>query len=190
MTVAAEVYRLINTSGDGSGPSDAGAVARCWRPRLATLSSVDGIDGMRGEMTNDDARLRTLVNQETNNFWNHLGILIEAVEVGYIRLRLPIRPEFGTYRREHVMHGGVVASLIDSGASAALSLQSPDEPPWTGTVSTDLSVSFLAAATTDLVAEARVLRAGRSLAWVQVDVRDAAGTLVAVGRVTVAIRRE
>ena len=145
---------------------------------------------MLRHMTDEESRLRALVNQETNRFWNHLGIQVEAVEPGYVRLRLPMQPEFGTYRRAHVMHGGVVASLIDSGASAVLSLQAPDEPAWTGTVSTDLSVSFLAAATTDLVADARVIREGRSLAWVQVDVRDEAGTLVAVGRVTVAIRRD
>lgn len=140
--------------------------------------------------TSDEARLRALVDQHTNRFWNHLGIVVDAVEEGFVRLRLPMQPEFGTFRREGVMHGGVVASLIDSGASAVLTLQSPDEPLWTGTVSTDLSVSFLAAATSELVADARVVRAGRRMAWVQVDVRDTSGAVVAVGRVTVTIRRE
>ena len=171
---ASELYRRMGFVAD-SQPDERGEI-NAWLSVGGTMS--------------DEARLRALVSQETNRFWNHLGIVIEAVDEGFVRLRLPMQPEFGTYRREGVMHGGVIASLIDSGASAVLTLQAADEPAWTGTVSTDLSVSFLAAATSDLVADARVVRAGRRMAWVQVDVRDASDALVAVGRVTVAIRRE
>ena len=63
----------------------------------------------------DEARLRALVDQHTNRLWNHLGIVVDAVGEGFVRLRLPMQAVFGTYRREDVMHGGVVASLIDSG---------------------------------------------------------------------------
>ena len=68
-------------------------------------------------------------------------------------------------------------------------LRGEDEAPWRGQATTDLNVSYLDAATSDLVAEGQVLRSGRAIAWVQVDVRRADGVLVAVGRATVSIRR-
>jgi acyl-coenzyme A thioesterase PaaI-like protein len=52
-----------------------------------------------------------------------------------------------------------------------------------------MNVAYLDAASSDLTAEGRVLRSGRSIAWVDVEVRAADGTLVAVGRATVSIRR-
>ena len=66
-----------------------------------------------------------------------------------------------TFRREGAVQGGALASLIDEAAGVALlSSQQPGEPPRVVTVSTDLNVSYLDAARTDLLAEARVLRVG------------------------------
>lgn len=139
--------------------------------------------------TDEETRLRTLIEAERINYWQTLGITIERIAVGRLRLALPMRPALGTYRRDHVMHGGAIASLIDAAGSVARTLQTPDEPPWTAVATTDLNVSYLDAATTDLVADARVLRAGRTVAFVEVEVRNTEDTLVAIGRVTVAIRR-
>jgi len=46
------------------------------------------------------------------------------------------------------------------------------------------------AITTDAIAEARILRAGRSIGFAQVEVRDAAGKLAAIGRVTYSVIRK
>ena len=51
-----------------------------------------------------------------------------------------------------------------------------------GQATLDLNVTFLNAATTDVHADAQVLRSSRTLVFTSVDVRDAAGTLVAVER--------
>ncbi len=93
-------------------------------------------------------------------------------------------------RRPGTIHGGVLASLIDAAGSAALlTLRDDDDETWAGFSSTDLTVSYLAAARSDVRAEARVLRAGSAVVYTAVDVTDVEGRLVAVGRVTYFIQR-
>jgi len=121
--------------------------------------------------------------------WRTLGIHVLEAGGGRSLMGLAMTPALGTLRAE-VMHGGAIASLVDAAAGVAIrSTRGADEPPWRGMATTDLGVSYLDAATSNVTAEGRVLRVGRSIAFVQVDVRDAAGTLVAVGRVTATIAR-
>jgi uncharacterized protein (TIGR00369 family) len=127
---------------------------------------------------------------EQTPMWQTLGITVVDAEDGRARVRLPISPGLGTYGRPDVIHGGAIASLIDAaGGIATRSTRPAEEAPWRGIATTDLSVSYLDAAMTDLVAEGRVLRVGRTIAFVNVEVRDASEKLVAVGRVTNNIRR-
>ena len=137
-----------------------------------------------------DPRLLELIAPQTVAFWGTLGVTVEAAhDVGHVSLGLKMRPELGT-RRPEVMHGGAISTLIDSAAGGAVStLRREGDETWAGQATTDLNVTYLNAATTDVVAEARVLRSGRTIAYVQVDVRDTEGTLVAVGRATYLILR-
>ena len=137
-----------------------------------------------------DDRLLELVAAGSVAYWQTLGITVEAAhEPGHVTLRLAMRPELGT-RRADVMHGGAIGSLVDAAAGAATAtLRREDDETWTGQATTDLNVTFLNAATSDLTAEGRVLRSGRSVAFVQVDVRDAEGKAIAVGRATYMIIR-
>jgi len=122
-------------------------------------------------------------------FRAHLGAELTHLEPGLARVRLPRRPEFDT-RAPGVIHGGVIASLIDmASANAVNSLRTAADTDWAGIATTDLNVTYLAAARSDLEAEARVLRASRRLAFLQVEVRNAEGALVAVGRTTFSITR-
>ena len=123
-------------------------------------------------------------------YWQTLGISVESVEVGHVLLGLPMSPALGT-RRTDVMHGGAIASLIDATAGASTAtLRRDDDESWTGQATLDLNVTFLAAATSDVVAEGRVLRSSRAFSFVSVDVRDAEGTLVSTGRATYTIIRK
>jgi len=118
-----------------------------------------------------------------------LGIEIVEADEGRALLRMPWSDPLDTFRINHVMHGGAIASLIDAAASMALrTLHRPQDPPWRITSTSDLNVTYLNAATSDVTAEARVLRAGRTIAFFQVDVKDTSGALVAVGRATMYIR--
>jgi len=123
-------------------------------------------------------------------YWATLGIVVDGVDaVGRVRLSLPMRPALGT-RRPDVMHGGAIASLIDAAAGAAvLTLREDGDESWTGQATLDMNVTFLNAALATVRAEATVLRSTRTLAFVAIDVRDDAGSLVAVGRATYAIMR-
>ena len=84
----------------------------------------------------------------------------------------------------------MLAALIDAaGAAALLTTRAEDDATWAGFASTDLNVSYLAAAQSDVIAAAHVLRGGRTVVYTTVEVTDEAGTVVAVGRVTYLIIR-
>ena len=136
-----------------------------------------------------EPRLAALVGRVP--FWETLGIRLDEAAAGRVRLRLPMREDLRTFGERAVMHGGAIATLVDSAAaSAARTLRGEDEPPWRGMATTDLSVSYLAAVTGgEVTAEARVLRAGRRMVFLAVEVRGADGELAAAGRVTIQVRR-
>ena len=142
-------------------------------------------------MTSDaeSDRVLALIDAAGVAYWQTLGITVESAEVGAVRLRLPMSPALGT-RRPEVMHGGAIASLIDAAAGASTAtLRREDDETWAGQATLDLNATFLAAATTDVIAEGRVLRSSRALSFVSVDVRDEEGELVATGRATYTIIR-
>ncbi len=134
-------------------------------------------------------RLLALIDAGSIAYWTTLGITIEEVTLGAVTLRLAMRDELGT-RRPDVMHGGAIASLVDAAAGAATATtRREDDDTWTGQATTDLNVSFLNAATGDVLARSRVLRGSRSLVFVEVAVEDLEGTPIAAGRATYTVLR-
>lgn len=112
----------------------------------------------------------------------HLGIRLVEIKRGQATLLLPFRNEMIT--REQVVHGGAISSLIDvAGMVAAWSDAEVPERIRGSTV--NLTVSYLApAVASDLRAVARVLRRGRSLVYLDIEVFDAANSIVAKGVAT------
>lgn len=110
-----------------------------------------------------------------------LGLQITEVSPDFCRMYLPFRPELRT--AGEVVHGGAIATLIDTaGVVAAWSNVGPGV---TRGATANLTVSFLAAAeAVDLTAEARVIRRGRSIVFVDVDVITPSGERIAKGLVT------
>ena len=104
-----------------------------------------------------------------------LGIELEEIDTGTATLAFEIRPELK--QNKGVVHGGAIASLIDSAtAFAIISLLPPDEKATT----VDLTISYLRALTQGRArATARVLRTGRRLIVVSADLHDEAGNLAA-----------
>ncbi|WP_049927858.1 PaaI family thioesterase [Halopiger goleimassiliensis] len=80
------------------------------------------------------------------------------------------------------IHGGIVASLVDTASAFALR-STFAQPEAVGLTTTDLNVSYLRPATGDLRAEAEVLRVGGSTGVTDVSVVGADGE-AAVGRTT------
>ncbi len=126
-------------------------------------------------MTFDGAELmRSLI--ATSPYAVLLGL--EVVELGDGRavLLMPFREALVTVGR--TVHGGALASLLDTTAMAAAWCGAPEPDRLQGST-IGLSVSYLAPADeADVVAEGRVLRRGRSIAHVEVQA-TAGGTAVA-----------
>jgi uncharacterized protein (TIGR00369 family) len=112
----------------------------------------------------------------------HLGMRLDDVQPGVATLTLPFTPSVVTIGE--TVHGGAIASLIDTAAMVAAWSDVAVPERLRGTT-VGMTVSYLAAANgEDLHATARVLRRGRSLVYLDVEVRGAAGGLVAKGLVT------
>ena len=118
----------------------------------------------------------------TSPYGKLLGATLEHIETDFVRVRLPFRSEIVTIG--DMVHGGAISGLIDIAATAAAwTGASPSGTPRGTTVG--FSVSFLAAGRgQDLVAGARVIRRGKTLSVIDVEVKDAAGESVARALVT------
>jgi uncharacterized protein (TIGR00369 family) len=111
-------------------------------------------------------------------FPKFLGMRFEEVRLDYGRISLPFRPEFN--QPAGMIHGGVIASLIDTVVVGPL-MSALDAPP-RKLLTIDLHVHYFdAAVEEDLVAEGWVRRRGRSTAFVTAEVETASGTTLAVG---------
>lgn len=140
--------------------------------------------------TAGDPNLVARIDAQGVPYWVTLGIVVEdAVAPGHLLLRLPMQPTLGT-RRPDFMHGGAISSLIDAAAGGAIISQFAGDEDYAGQATLDLNVTFLNAATSDVIAEGRILRYSRALAFTQVDVRLEDGTIVATGRATFSIIRK
>ena len=78
-------------------------------------------------------------------------------------------------------HGGLLMTLADTCACVAILSRIGADANVT---TTDMNIRFLAACRSDATAQARVIKTGRTLCPVAVDLRDASGVLVAVAQVT------
>ena len=122
-------------------------------------------------------------------FHRYLGVALDEQHDGYCRLTLTLRPD--TPRGVHgSLNGGLTATLIDLACiSAVASLVDRTREEMNGTA--ELNVSYLRPAFGPaIVAEGRVLKKGRSLAVVDVDISDGAGRLYAKGRCQYALRQK
>jgi acyl-CoA thioesterase len=120
------------------------------------------------------AQLRRIRNAlGTVPFARLIGIELDEIGSGTATLGLEVRKAL---KQNHgVVHGGAIASLIDTAtAFAILSLIEPDEKVTT----VDLTISYLRPITTGrITAVAKVLRAGRRLLAVSAEVLDKDGKL-------------
>jgi uncharacterized protein (TIGR00369 family) len=113
---------------------------------------------------------------------SELGIKLKAAEIDHAELEMPFKESIVTIA--DIVHGGAISTLIDTAATAAAwSMPELPENPRGTTVA--LTVNFLAAARgTDLTASARVIRRGRTLCYIDIEVTTPPGDLIAKGLVT------
>ncbi|MGB3274476.1 MAG: PaaI family thioesterase [Xanthobacteraceae bacterium] len=113
----------------------------------------------------------------------HLGASLEEVRKGFVRIRLPFRPEL-TQQHGYFHAGGASAIADSAGGYAGFSLFPPDS----AVLTVEFKINLLAPAVGDyLEAVGRVIRSGRTLTVCQLEVFAIKGdtrTAVAVGQQT------
>ena len=109
-----------------------------------------------------------------------LGVLGIDYEKSELSVRMPLQPGFERRPGTKQFHGGAIASLIDVCGDFALGMMLGGGVP-----TINLRIDFLKPAVGDaLTATARVRRSGKTIAVVDIDVKDESGGLVALGRGT------
>jgi uncharacterized protein (TIGR00369 family) len=145
-----------------------------------TGQSVKAPDAVCGEPV--DA-LTALQNEVVRcPFHDLLQLQAVSANDGETVIRLPHRSALGLSRTNENFHGGVLAALVDITAHSAIAILSGAVAP-----TVDLRIDYLKPANGSYMeATARVLRAGRTLARVDVTVRNPQGETVVCGRGTFA----
>jgi uncharacterized protein (TIGR00369 family) len=103
-----------------------------------------------------------------------IGLVPGELGEGKASSRLALRHEITNSRGE--IQGGALMTALDFTLVAAARSKYPGIA---GLTTVDMNTSFLSPATSDLTLEARCVKAGRSLAFCEGEVRDAKGELVA-----------
>lgn len=111
----------------------------------------------------------------------HLGIELADLSLDRAELRLPYDERLCT--TGDIVHGGAIASLIDTAGMAA-TWSDDEEPAAVAGATITMSVEYIAAARgKDLTAVATVDKRGRSLCFTKIRVTEPDGRLVATGTV-------
>jgi uncharacterized protein (TIGR00369 family) len=136
----------------------------------------------------DDAaavRWRKYGTADDPNFPGLLGFVVEDVRHGYCRLRLPFRPELR--QAAGIVHGGAIASLLDSALVPAIGVTLPRDADY---ATVDLHVQFMSAVVDeDAVAEGWIVRAGKRTIFGESEARAAgSGRLLARSVSTFSVR--
>ena len=115
-------------------------------------------------------------------YMKHLGMEFVEGREGYAKLRLRFQKENTT--AGDALHGGAIASLIDTtGAMAAWTTAEILSPRYFGST-VGVNVNYLSAVIgEDAFAEGQVLKRGKKIIYADVRVTNAAGKLLAQGTV-------
>jgi 1,4-dihydroxy-2-naphthoyl-CoA hydrolase len=110
-----------------------------------------------------------------------LGIQIDEVEHGRVRMRLPLRPEL--LAPNGYLHAGTVVALADSSCGYGCIASLPPEA--TGFTTVELKTNFLATALDGMLAcESKLVHGGRTTQVWDATVTDEAGKTLALFRCT------
>ncbi|MCA1560668.1 MAG: PaaI family thioesterase [Acidobacteria bacterium] len=107
-----------------------------------------------------------------------LGVTVVRADEGVVEIQLPFREEFLRQDGSDWLHGGIISALIDIAGDYAILTRTG-----AGVPTVDLRIDYLRPARRgDLVAIGRTVKVGRTISTADVEVRDAGGELVAIGR--------
>jgi uncharacterized protein (TIGR00369 family) len=133
-------------------------------------------------MTDDRSTALARLREEMERPPYHHVLQPQAMDVdpaaGTVTIALNYRDGLARAPNQKSFHGGVIAALIDLAGHAAVAVKIGRMAP-----TIDLRIDYLRPSDgADLIAKARLLKAGRTVARVDIDVTDTQGRLIAVGR--------
>lgn len=134
----------------------------------------------------DEQYISTFRNDyESSPFWKLLGIEMDQLNPEYVRIKLSINQSFLNVNGS--VHGGIVASMLDSIMGVTLRHQNYDAK--VATVS--LTTQFIAPVLEGMVvyATAKVVNAGRRIASLEAKLESESGEILASGVATFMIKR-
>ena len=166
------------------------SIAPCYSPSVAEFASPQDLAraAVDGDAAALDAYLAALKARGTNrrgHFGSHLGIEVLEVQSDRVTMRMPWRPELR--RGGGIFHGGAIMALADHVAGCVFNTDPRIAASGSTGMTTDFSVSFLRAAGQGeaAVATGWVLRRGRNVTFMQIDVRaEDSGHTIATCRTT------
>jgi 1,4-dihydroxy-2-naphthoyl-CoA hydrolase len=147
--------------------------------------AVAAVSGDRGALEAYLAMLKGRIAARGVHFGSHLGIETLEVVPDRVTMRLPWRRELR--RGGGIFHGGAIMALADQVAGCLFNTDPRIAASARTGLTTDFNVSFLRAAEKGeaLVATGTVLRRGRKVTFMQIDVRgEISGRPVATCRTT------
>jgi uncharacterized protein (TIGR00369 family) len=119
-------------------------------------------------------------------FLQHLRIYTEALDKGTARISVPVEQHLTNSLGS--VHGGVIMSLLDVALCTAARTLHPES---LGVITISMSTSFIDAGSgARLYADARVLKDGRSMSFVEAEAKNEDGTLVAKAVATVRVLKK
>lgn len=133
-------------------------------------------------MTEDRGTALARLREEMERPPFHRVMRPQAMDVdpvnGTVTIALDYHDTLARAPDQKSFHGGVIATLIDLAGHAAVAVKIGRMAP-----TIDLRIDYLRPSDGgDLIARARLLKAGRTVARVDIDVTDTQGRLIAVGR--------
>ena len=127
-------------------------------------------------------RLIRFIN--TSPYFTHLSMELREIGVGHATFEIDLSKKL--HHPFGAVHGGVLASIIDSAAFWALFYAMEDQNA--GMTSVDLKLNYLAPAVSGkLITRGRQIKLGRTLGYAEAEVTDENGRILAHGTSTVMV---
>ena len=135
------------------------------------------------QQPNDDYINKLIEMVNTSPYPRHLRMQLVSISLDQAMVNL--KTEQCHLQPFGIVHGGVLATLIDTATFWSVFLRLPED---TGLVNIDLKLNYLKSVSTGaMTAQGRCIRAGRSINYAEASVKDKEGNLVAHGTSTLMV---
>jgi len=117
---------------------------------------------------------------ESGKFWEHMGMSSVVSDDGQTRVVMKVTEDLKQFYGN--LHGGAVATLLDSAIAVAVNLQLE---PGEGASTVEIKINYLRSINEGtLWGEGKVIRKGRKIVVAQGEVKDQAGEIQAIATAT------